>query len=150
MKAPAQRTRWSALRSRGIKGCGGLKRDVTRRIQLWMLVAALGGALTMASSASGHPVTTGPGFASSIYVVLTDTGIKVYNQDEEQRGVIVTFGVINLGKKPHNFALLGKKTPIIKPHGRARLVITLLDRGNFIYRSTIDKGAAFRGIFRVY
>ena len=76
---------------------------------------------------------------------------QIIVQNTEARGVVVTFGVLNLGKKPHNFAIFGKKTPILKPRvGRAVLTVTLFTRGKFAYASTIDKGSKLRGTFQVY
>jgi hypothetical protein len=58
--------------------------------------------------------------------------------------------VRNLGKKPHDYGVLGKKTPKLSPGGRAVFHISLVHRGNFPYQSTLDKGkAGFRGVFTV-
>ena len=62
----------------------------------------------------------------------------------------IIFLISNRGKKLHNFTVLGKKTPLIKPKHTARLVVNLLSRGAFPYRSTVDKGPRFRGHFIVY
>ena len=65
--------------------------------------------------------------------------------------MIATFLANNLGKKPHNFTVLGKKTKTILPGHQARFTITLTYRGQYPYRSTLDKGKkAFQGIFTVY
>jgi hypothetical protein len=66
------------------------------------------------------------------------------------RGGYVSFNVFNRGKKVHNFTVFGKKTGPIKPGGKAHLFSPANARGAFAYRSTIDKGAGFRGVLTVY
>ena len=60
------------------------------------------------------------------------------------------FFVINRGKTRHGFAFLGKKFAPLRPGHRARFSRALLVRGAFPYRSTTDRGKAFKGVFRVY
>jgi plastocyanin len=114
-----------------------------------LLVASVAGMSSSAVALAGS-TTTGPGQHATFFVQITDTGIVVDNQAREARGTIVTFAAINEGKKPHNFTMLGKKTPILKAGGRAHFTVTLLTRGNFPYRSTVDKGRFFHGLFTVY
>jgi len=65
------------------------------------------------------------------------------------RGDYLSINVRNIGKKAHNFTILGKKTPLIKPGKTAHLFVTAVQRGNFPYRSTVDRGAKFRGLMTV-
>jgi hypothetical protein len=114
-----------------------------------VLLVAVAAAMTLSAGALGGSTTTAPGYHAFLWVKITDTEISV--QNTEARGVVVTFGVLNLGKKPHNFAIFGKKTPILKPRvGRAEITVTLFTRGKFAYGSTIDKGSKLRGTFQVY
>jgi|HubBroStandDraft_1064217.scaffolds.fasta_scaffold479463_1 hypothetical protein len=94
--------------------------------------------------------TTAPGQSSSIHVRLSDTGVWIQFQGQEARGVIANFEIVNVGKEPHSFSLLGKQTPVLRPGGKASFTVTLLRRGAFPYRSTADKGKVFRGYFIVY
>jgi hypothetical protein len=65
--------------------------------------------------------------------------------------VIATFLANNFGKKPHNFTIFGKKTKTIMPGHQARFTVTLTFRGQYPYKSTLDKGKkAFQGVFTVY
>ena len=84
----------------------------------------------------------------------TTTSTNKFSQDLSvitviPRGDYLSFNVLNLGKKMHNFTILGKRTPAIKPGGKAHLFLTALVRGNFLYRSTLDKGSSFRGYIAV-
>ncbi len=100
--------------------------------------------------------TTVPSGRVYVPVLITDKGITVISPNPDSgdtgdpRGVTATFSVVNRGKKPHNFAFLGKSTGKIPPGGRGRITVALLARGKFVYRSTLDRGKAFRGVFSVY
>jgi hypothetical protein len=108
-------------------------------------------AVTLAASlGSGAGATTAPGQKTVIRVTLTDKGIAIQYNGQEARGVIVSFQAVNDGKKPHSFTLFGHKTPVLKPGKKASFTVTLVHRGLFPYRSTVDTGKAFRGNFIVY
>jgi plastocyanin len=111
-------------------------------------VTAAALAVTAASPAGVR--TTKPGEHTIVGVRITDTGIAIYPRKREVRGVVTTFTIENKGKKPHNFALLGQKTPKIRPGRSAVFTVTLLARGKYLYRSTLDTGAGFRGYFIVF
>jgi hypothetical protein len=85
-----------------------------------------------------------------IHVVVSDKGISVAYHAEEARGVIAEFEIVNKGHRTHSFSLLGKTTGHLKPGEKAAFRVTLLHRGVFTYRSTVDSGAAFHGNFIVY
>jgi plastocyanin len=106
-------------------------------------------ALAFAGSSLAGSRTTKPGEHTIVGVRITDTRIVVYPQAHEVRGVVATFTIENKGKKPHNFTLLGQKTPKILPGRSAVFSVTLLKRGKYLYRSTLDTGAGFRGYFTV-
>lgn len=107
--------------------------------------------LAVSAPALGSSATTAPGQHALIGVTITDKSITVLGNAQEARGVIATFLANNLGKKPHNFTVLGKKTKTILPGHQARFTVTLTYRGSYPYRSTLDKGKkAFQGVFTVY
>jgi hypothetical protein len=115
-----------------------------------LAVAAIGAALIATGSALAARTTTGPGQNVVILVELTDKGIIVGYQATMARGAIATFAAINDGKRPHDFALFGKRTPVLKPGARGKFTVSLLTRGNFPYESTVDrKNKAFHGLFTV-
>jgi hypothetical protein len=135
-----------------------------RRLVRYSLLLA---AAVLASAAPSFAVerTTQPGTTLRVYVTLSDKGIRYVMFDVLQtggqtglvpargggtRGEVAIFTVRNAGKKPHDFAVLGKKTPAL-PHGRKSVFsVVLLRRGSFPYQSTLDKGnAGFRGVFVV-
>jgi hypothetical protein len=113
--------------------------------------ALLAAALAVAAPALAGSRTTAPGQHAIVGVTITDKSITVLGNSQEARGVIATFLANNLGKKPHNFTIFGKKTKTIMPGHQARFTVTLTYRGQFPYRSTLDKGKkAFQGFFTVY
>jgi hypothetical protein len=113
------------------------------------LMVAVVAALTFSAASLSAPKTTYPGGTAVIFVKITDKGLTVFDQGTAPRGLRVQFVAINDGKKPHNFMIFGRKTRVIGPGKRAQLVVNLLFRGNFPYRSTLDNGRAFRGLFTV-
>jgi 2',3'-cyclic-nucleotide 2'-phosphodiesterase (5'-nucleotidase family) len=61
------------------------------------------------------------------------------------RGDFLKFIVLNRGKRKHDFTVFGKTTKPIKPGGKVQFNKYAKVRGKFAYRSTLDKGKAFRG-----
>lgn len=120
---------------------------VTRFSALLVAVAA---ASILTVNALSAPKTTSPGKQIVIGVILSDQSVNVFEGAKAPRGSTVIFLISNRGQKVHNFEVLGKKTPLIKPKQGARLVINLLSRGAFPYQSTVDKGPRFRGHFVIY
>jgi hypothetical protein len=132
-------------------------------VRLHALVFSITVALTFSTTSLATPKTTSPGRAMLVYVHITDKGIttsmygivdeagsKTYvSESYVTRGQIAYFVVRNLGKKSHDFTVLGKKTPKISPGGKANFHVSLLRRGEFPYRSTLDRGNGFRGLFTV-
>jgi plastocyanin len=113
------------------------------------LAPALVAALLLPVAAAAAPTTTKPGEHTIVGVRITDSRLVVYPRTREVRGVVATFTIENKGKKPHDFVLLGQKSGKIAPGRSAVFSVTLLRRGKFLYRSTLDTGAAFRGYFTV-
>jgi hypothetical protein len=123
--------------------------------------AALALALPAVSAAATK--TTQPSEAIVVNVNINDRGIKTAMFHSESagaseywaafyalRGEIAYFVIRNQGKKPHNFAVLGKKTRTIRPGGTARFHLPLTRRGKFPYLSTLDKGKkGFQGVLTV-
>lgn len=132
--------------------------------------AVLAGALTLAflGSSASHAATrtTAPGKTAVVYFVLQDQKIVVqifrktpndsgyfdlYPERYLVRGDFATFFAVNRGKKRHGVVFLGKKVVSLKPGHKVRLLQKpLLVRGAFPYRSTTDRGKAFKGLFRVF
>jgi hypothetical protein len=130
----------------------------------FFVLAALA-ALALSAASLGAVRTTAPSKRVTILVQITDKGLKftkfLGSADAAKaelevmpgpvpRGDYLSINVMNMGRKPHNFTILGKKTPWIKPGKTAHLFVTAVRRGNFPYRSTLDKGAAFRGQITIF
>jgi hypothetical protein len=125
------------------------RKTLSARTAACLIVTAA--ALAVSAPAQSSSATTAPGQHAIVGVTITDKSITVLGNSQEARGVIATFLANNLGKKPHNFTVFGKKTKTIMPGKQARFTVTLTYRGQFPYRSTLDKGKkGFRGVFTVY
>jgi hypothetical protein len=119
--------------------------------------------LAVPATSPGAAKTTKPSQVVLIQVALHDWGITMGVQQQVEpgqyayasansanRGQIGDIFVQNLGKKPHSFALLGKKTKVLKPGGRGFLHLQFLVRGSFPWQSPVDKNKkGFRGVFIV-
>jgi hypothetical protein len=129
------------------------------------LIVAIAAAAALSGAALGAAQTTAPSKRVTVLVQITDKGLKftkfLGNADAAAaelelmpgpvpRGDYIAINVLNMGKKVHNFTILGKKTPWIKPGRTAHLFVTAVNRGSFTYRSTLDKGPAFRGQLTVF
>jgi len=124
------------------------------------LFLALVAVVTMPVGSLAASKTTAPSKYVLVSVVISDKGMIVrsyattstnkFAQDLTvisvvPRGDYLSFNVLNLGKKRHDFAIFGKRTPVIKPGGKAHLFFAALVRGHYRYRSTLDAGKSFRG-----
>ena len=133
------------------------------RARAYALVFGIVGALAFPTVSLAGQSTTQPGHVDSVVVTISDRGIAmgVFTVVETgqyielashaaARGLTGEFTIRNQGKKPHNFALLGKKTNAIRPGGSATFALVFLSRGSFPYQSTLDKGKkGFAGVFNV-
>jgi hypothetical protein len=139
-------------------------------VKVRVLVLAAAAAMTFSAASLAGPKTTGPSNKVTILVLIDDKGIKVTSwvaletdsnagagaaplqsmHGPVPRGDFLSFNVFNRGKKVHNFTILGKKTPPIKPGHTAHLFTTAVTRGNFLYQSTLDKSKPFRGYLTIF
>ena len=118
-------------------------------LKRWLCTLALIGPFG-AVPALAAETTTAPGQRTTIYVQITDSHLIFFNGNTLPRGVIVTFEAINQGKQTHNFSIFGRSTPVLKPGTRAKLTVTLVKRGLFGYKCTINAhGKLFHGLFAV-
>jgi hypothetical protein len=127
------------------------------------VLAVLAITLSVSTAASAGPATTAPTKLVTMLVLIDDHGIKLStftardNQntlDTAAKGVIprgdyVTINVLNRGHKRHDFTFMGKRTPPIKPGGKAHLFVIAQARGRFPYSSPLDRGRTFRGAVSV-
>lgn len=111
-----------------------------------LLLAALS-AVALVPSAHGvtRPQTTEPDVYEDIDVTITDSRISL-SDHSANRGDGASFHVKNAGKKPHNFALVGRgliglsssglSTPTLRPGQTYVLQVYMDYRGTLTYRST--------------
>ena len=97
--------------------------------------------------------TTQPGKRIIVPVHITDSRIIMWTPDGLTgipRGTTVTFYVVNVGARDHDFSVQGKRTPILARGQHAQFVVTFLRRGRVPFRSTIDSRAGFQGLVDVF
>jgi hypothetical protein len=125
------------------------------------LVAASLTALLLPAALLASPKTTRPSKKITLAVIIYDTKISVQTFSQLgsgptatlnpvagpiPRGDFVSINIYNAGKKVHDFSIFGKKTKPIKPKGKAHIFLSANVRGNFVYKSTLDKGLTGRVI----
>jgi hypothetical protein len=132
-----------------------------RTVKVSVVGLAAAAALTFSATSLAAPMTTAPTKTVLVQVLITDQRMIVAQYQGERlgngqpgfavfpgsipRGDYLKFVVQNRGKKVHNFTIFGKTTKPIKPGGMAHFNKLAKIRGKFPYRSTFDKGKAFRG-----
>ena len=111
-----------------------------------LLVAVLLGAF---AAANGVARSTGPAATTKVAVVASEFKF-VLSRKSAPEGTVV-FTVANKGKVAHDFKIAGKKTPLIKPKGSAKLVVVFKKDGSYPYLCTVPGHAAagMKGKFRV-
>ncbi len=129
-----------------------------------MLAISIVAPLAFAAPALAGPKTTEPSKRILALVQIKDTGISLTNYSSFgtkyspilephpsgiPRGNFVSFTIINMGKKTHNFKIFGKTTKNLAPGKRAHMFFAVNKRGNFKYSSTLDKGKGFTGYLQV-
>jgi hypothetical protein len=125
--------------------------------------AAAISAIGVVPSAHGvtGPNTTEPDVYQEVTVTITDTKIIVSDHNAD-RGEGVDFKVRNIGKKPHNFVLIGDSaiglaheglgTPVLLPKKSWVLQVFMDIRGDIPYKSTLTadkKKPGMKGTFSV-
>jgi hypothetical protein len=129
------------------------------------LLAAVVAAAALSPASLARPTTTAPSANVVVLVLINDRKIAVFRYQEVltpdselvplrsyqpvPRGDHLTFNIFNRGKKPHDFVIFGKATPLIRPGHKAHLSVTATVRGNFRYGSRSDKGKAFSGFLTI-
>jgi hypothetical protein len=117
------------------------------KIQTTLALAAVSAvALVPAANGLARPNTTEPDVYNNVNVTITDTKIIVSDLSVT-RGEGVDFHVKNIGKRPHNFVLVGDNaiglaheglgTPVLLPKKTWILQVFMDIRGDIPYRSTL-------------
>ena len=132
------------------------------KIKTTLALAAVSAvALVPAAGGVTRPGTTEPEDYIQVTVTITDTRI-IMSDHEAARGEGVDFHIKNIGKKPHNFVLIGDRaiglareglgTPVLLPRKTWVLQVFMDLRGDLPYRSTIKTDRTkpgMRGTFTV-
>jgi hypothetical protein len=110
------------------------------------LAAVLAVALVPAANGLARPNTTEPDVYNDVNVTITDTKI-IISDTNATRGEGVDFHVKNIGKRPHNFVLVGDNaiglaheglgTPVLLPKKTWILQVFMDIRGDIPFRSTV-------------
>ena len=106
------------------------------------IVVAGGGASSDASRSSEQSQAT-----TRVTVTVTDSKFTL-SRSTAHTGLVI-FTVTNKGKVSHDFAIAGKKTPLLSPRHSAILRLSLSKKGRYPYRSTVpgQASAGMKGIF---
>jgi uncharacterized cupredoxin-like copper-binding protein len=91
-----------------------------------------------------------PAAQAKTTVTVTATEYKFKLSRKSAPHGTVVFKLVNKGHLPHDFAIAGKKTPIIK-HGKSvTLTVKKLKKGKHPFKCTVDSHAQFgmKGVFK--
>lgn len=116
-------------------------------VTLVIVVTATGG---IAHNAEGRRATTAPGSVAPIRVVITDRKVAISPGASAPRGAAALFSFKNETGSTARFALLGRVSKPIAPHGRGGLVVFLLRRGAFVATIKLSSHRTVRETFVVY
>jgi plastocyanin len=117
--------------------------------KLCLVIALLGASLAAVGGAATAPRTTGVDPVIKVNVKLTDSRISLA-PNRVARLQTVWFRIVNSGKRTHNFTIAGHATKAI-PHAQVRhLVLQFVDRGDYLYRSSVHPKPAMHGYLHVY
>jgi uncharacterized cupredoxin-like copper-binding protein len=103
------------------------------------ITLALGVAL--AALVAAGPVAARPSTAAATTVKVTMKEFKFTLSKTSVKHGAVTFTLVNKGKLPHDFAIAGKKSKLIKPGKTGTLTVTL-KAGKLAYKCTVAGHAA--------
>jgi uncharacterized cupredoxin-like copper-binding protein len=103
------------------------------------IALALGVAL--AALVAAAPVAARPSTATVTTVKVTMKEFKFVLSKTSVRHGTVTFTLVNKGKLPHDFAIAGKKSKLIKP-GKTGTLTATLKAGKIAYKCTVAGHAA--------
>jgi hypothetical protein len=127
---------------------------------LLALTAGVAAALVPAAASPARPRTTAPPEVVAVKITISDTAVHM-SPKRAQRGAVARFILVNVGKKPHTFALghlrrgTGSQTGFTKslrPNEQSILVLFLDYRGALPYRCTLPADRTrpgMRGIFTI-
>ena len=130
------------------------------KLPLLALATALTAAFVPAAQGSVPPGTTAPPEVVAVKITITDKAIQM-SPKRAQRGAVARFILVNIGKKPHTFALgherrgTGTQTGFhksLKPNEQSILVLFLDYRGKIPYLCTLPADRAkpgMRGTFTI-
>ena len=116
-----------------------------------LIVAAVTvAALTPAGVASARTDATARAAATTISVSGKEFSFHLSKTSISKPGT-VTFRFRNAGTMAHDFAIGGKKTPLIRPRKTATLKVTFHEKGRFRYLCTVPghAEAGMKGVFTV-
>ena len=91
-----------------------------------------------------------PAASTATTVNVTAKEFKFILSTKSARHGVVVFKVVNKGKIKHDFKIAGKKTPLLKPGGKATLRVTLAKGKRYTYICTVVGHAklGMKGVFK--
>ena len=103
------------------------------------IALALGVAL--AALVAAAPIAARPSSSTATTVTVTMKEFKFTLSKTSVKHGSVTFKLVNKGKLPHDFAIAGKKSSLIKP-GKTGTLTATLKAGKLAYKCTVSGHAA--------
>ena len=104
------------------------------------ITLALGVALAVVAG-TAVPVSARPAVTTPPTITVTMKEFKFTLSKTSVKHGAVTFTLVNKGKLPHDFAIAGKKSKLIKPGKTGTLTVTL-KAGKLAYKCTVAGHAA--------
>jgi uncharacterized cupredoxin-like copper-binding protein len=101
-------------------------------------------AVALAALVAAAPIAARPSAAATTTVTVTMKEFKFTLSKTKVRHGSVTFKLVNKGKLPHDFAIAGKKSKLIKAGKTGTLTVTL-KAGKIAYKCTVP-GHAVAGM----
>jgi len=98
-------------------------------------------AVALAALVAAAPIAARPSAAATTTVTVTMKEFKFTLSKTRVRHGSVTFKLVNKGKLPHDFAIAGKKSKLIK-HGKTGTLTVTLKAGKIAYKCTVPGHAA--------
>jgi len=99
-------------------------------------------AVALVALVAAAPIAASPSATATTTVTVTMKEFKFILSKTKVRHGSVTFKLVNKGKLPHDFAIAGKKSKLIKPGKTGTLTVTLR-AGKIAYKCTVAGHASY-------
>jgi hypothetical protein len=126
------------------------RKQTQTRVLVLGLVIAVAAICGTARDAAARQATTSPGSIALIRVVITNGKLAIDHGASAARGASAFFTLKNDTNSTARFAILGRVSKPIAPHGRGRLAVFLDRRGAFTVKVKLSSHGTLHETFVVY